>query len=1355
MHNLFLILISTLSLLANAGTIGSFEHVQNQPGHITSDKDAQHYEGPIFNYEDKDKTDGIDRRTPSKMIRETYLNRDGTVKVESLQKLLLDSRADAENAFLVVCQKEKKVPGAEFCALGLRSFEKDNSEASQKVFSKFNTEDQTVSRKIADAEVLRAIQLAKTLSPLVGEKNLNSQEAQEFFESLFNALDIYSSLKFQDPIFGDMFRNIGLFTKITSPQIVSGRVEASNLVDPQTGEYLSSDLLAKNGIEVSELDPKDSGFWRKPTKPISSFNTKNYDGLATDVDVSLLDPKDPVSATFAKVKVGGATPKIDVKIGKDTFKLKFDVESPRPGVASSGVDALKYYSQSTLESQTETVVNNLAAALGFTVDPTYYKETVRLFLNDKFVKGGERATNKTNFDKAHKNLVEELEQGDKLKPGQLSWNYRAALSSIKNLEEGEDAGRFYIELKGNSLEKRPDGEEEIEVGGFSKTLNGRNLKREIRGFQAFYAWVNDDDAKDANSELKLKKHRDSQGHESYKLVFSASDMGATLGWMFGKGQPNIFSGDLVDFERTDTAKGVLALKLPTYARYDIWKAVSMNDMRWGTRLIAQLTPDQIRNAFAAAGYPTYVSEVFTQKLLKRRDQLLVATGLMGSSTKAHGTGETITFKPETSLKDGVVFKVAGYEKCFDDKGNLIEYAGLCDKRWSATLNPIKDGSPEKELIDSLIYGEVPKFLEPFVRRMQRLDYMHGLTSAPAGGFFDGVAVGVDSLIPARYIIANPLAASVKGKPDSDDIKPWWIVDVFRTGYGISRAKELDTQFNTLGFELTPQDTNFDVRVSKTWEFMRIRAVRDPKEFGDGIVKEVLSPKNMFVTAMKNLSEKMVDTMRPGDVLISSTYFAPGFTVNFSPIMSATTLIGPEIKIGVSHTVTNRITILRDEKNEKPTALVNWQDLNKSELGGNISLKVFLFNFGGLRQRLAKLSSMDRLFQFDLANKDQSKLLMKSLKRTLPEFKEAQDQKLLNSLAISDKESKQKENLRSFGFLGLPTFLDYRRSQEVTVRDPQTGEIENRYLSKKKGKNTSGLLLFKANLLNSDEVSSEAMSESNGNISSRFRVDYSRSWAKSSDFQDASEKLFPLLPQSLVQFQVDSKCYYLGTLEIAGDVTYSNEALQDILGRNLSKDEGCRRFTAAIQKSVPEIPDLCVTAVDNIDALKLSERLGRTAEDRSRIRSALLATRAFTENFAAAQRAYAERGFTTLTENGKSKVQKALQKVVSLMETRPLRNHVLSTLQSLTTDSKLHRSARIFSSLGCLPNGENEIKLNKEDRGGHELTALEKSESILAYTDTQVDAVHDAVRKYFYDFLYKSSILSPRETSVVGNVGTAK
>ena len=178
-----------------------------------------------------------------------------------------------------------------------------------------------------------------------------------------------------------------------------------------------------------------------------------------------------------------------------------------------------------------------------------------------------------------------------------------------------------------SLERRSQVETDLDVGGFLKAAFSRSLKREFRAFTLFYAWFVDLDIKDDNAKIVLVGN-----NEGRKVAYSATDMGNVLGsWVGGKEAPNFFGRDLVDRVRRKPDGSIyeIILNYATPQRNPALDAISINDAKWMTRLIAQLSPVQIKNAFLTAGYSELLSEYYTQLMLRRRDQLVETFGMMG------------------------------------------------------------------------------------------------------------------------------------------------------------------------------------------------------------------------------------------------------------------------------------------------------------------------------------------------------------------------------------------------------------------------------------------------------------------------------------------------------------------------------------------------------------------------------------------------------------------------------------------------------------------------------------------------------------------------------------------------------
>ncbi|MFN8370849.1 MAG: hypothetical protein U0T83_09535 [Bacteriovoracaceae bacterium] len=99
------------------------------------------------------------------------------------------------------------------------------------------------------------------------------------------------------------------------------------------------------------------------------------------------------------------------------------------------------------EVNVEPVVNNLAAAVGFTVDPTYFKEKVRLYFPDEVYENN-------RFEQAYIDMMKEMK---------TAFPRLNIEPSFKNIVTDEK-GRKYIELRNISLEKKSDNDADVNIG---------------------------------------------------------------------------------------------------------------------------------------------------------------------------------------------------------------------------------------------------------------------------------------------------------------------------------------------------------------------------------------------------------------------------------------------------------------------------------------------------------------------------------------------------------------------------------------------------------------------------------------------------------------------------------------------------------------------------------------------------------------------------------------------------------------------------------------------------------------------------------------------------------------------------
>ncbi|MGE3973784.1 MAG: hypothetical protein AB7F59_04580, partial [Bdellovibrionales bacterium] len=1248
--------ISTLSLFftlqIQAGTLGRYDGVRNLPGFITNDKTSPIYQGvSVLASRAKNK---VERRTPSALLHETYIDpKTHRILESAIFADLQHSRRDENAAFAVYCEKNKPFMGDAYCNDSLDVFRSKRDQRTQDFLKDFDADELSVARVFAEKELRRALELSKSLPPLKTLEALNSPQAQQFYESLFNGLEILSSLRNNDNTFAHLSGVYEAVDNALNYIVIKSQVEASN-------------LLLTGTADLSARDPQNSGLWRAPQVPIHKYDTLRYSGMAQpQLPEELLNSKASVDIEYKGAKNSGTTPKIDVLFQGRTYKLKFQTKIPHPSKAGKALQALDYYRQSGNEIQSENVVNQLAAAIGFSVDPTFYKQKVRLFVKDGF-NANEISTEEgrkvyaARFNIARNAIINELiQKGPKRSGGLSSWDYGSAFSNIMEIQDGPEKGRKYVEMNEVSLEARKDMRHDFDIGGFSKENLGHHLRREFRGLMVFYAWINDVDAKYANAELKLIPKEDGSG--GYHLAHVASDMGASLGDITIKNRPNLFPSELVVPNRTSTVPQFrvnvphLTLNLTHYSKSKLWEAVTINDVRWAARLISQLTYDQIYPLFLHLDYPAPIAEFYTQLLLRRRDQLVQSTGLLGTTVKAYGTGESRTIQLESKMTEPAKFTVSGYEDCFD-KGKYIAKEGKCDAKWAQTgsIHSPEAGTTEEALHNALYYAGIPKLAEPFIKKLQRIEL-------PTNLLLSGFPAGQDSFIPARYIIENPFN---KGKLLND--KPYWIIDVFRTGFDARVTPDVITRLSGEGFnadeivEVEPKSLQlkWKFKSSKTWEFIRVRAVAGPEEFIKGLEEVYLDPKNYY-RSIKDLSEKMAANMQPGDVFISSSYIGAGATGGANYLPTGIPLLNLSLKAGLNTLTFHRLTLIREEAQNY---LANWSDVTKEDLGGSAAIRASILSLLSAKARLTDLSGTDQLYRFNVSIPEQREMLMKNLKRAAPQDKkeEALSKELL-PLAVNEVAYTNNSKSYQFSVLGIPSFLSFSNVQTMAFVDPETKAVRERFLSIKKTNGRSGFSFFTRKYTKGHQTTSEAIADSNGQIHARFIVDYNTLWATSSDFFKLKEKHFSFMPTMLTKFKNEDTNYDMGSLEFDSEIFLSNAALSEILGKNLSKKDVCDSIAKRVTTPSSEklMPHICNEVFSGADIWERPIELARNdIPAQIELRRILAIAHEYTNAFVEAQEDYVARASTTLTDSGAKSVKKALKSIVKLLGLRPLRSDLL-------------------------------------------------------------------------------------------------
>jgi hypothetical protein len=173
------------------------------------------------------------------------------------------------------------------------------------------------------------------------------------------------------------------------------------------------------------------------------------------------------------------------------------------------------------------------------------------------------------------------------------------------------------------------------IGSWQWRQNPFIQTRELNGLRVMMALINNWDLKDQNNALyEEKRDGDSSGPER---IFMVSDLGASFGTT-GRGRSHAISkGNLKSY----THSKFISKVTPSYVDFSapsrpsllllfspaefvsrlrlrkIGKRVPRTDVRWMGHLLAQLSPEQVRDAFRAAGYTPQEVEGFTRVVEER------------------------------------------------------------------------------------------------------------------------------------------------------------------------------------------------------------------------------------------------------------------------------------------------------------------------------------------------------------------------------------------------------------------------------------------------------------------------------------------------------------------------------------------------------------------------------------------------------------------------------------------------------------------------------------------------------------------------------------------------------------------
>jgi hypothetical protein len=203
-------------------------------------------------------------------------------------------------------------------------------------------------------------------------------------------------------------------------------------------------------------------------------------------------------------------------------------------------------------------------------------------------------------------------------------DYFVADLQVDNIPEHLHRGQNYVSAGGivHDVRLKRDNKGEKKIGQWTWEENPFSGTRELNGLRVMMALMNSWDLKDENNAIYEKKP-EAEGSRAER-IYMVSDLGASFGapgltFPLGrsKGDLDTYRGSKFIDQATPQYFGFAtpagtSLVVQVFKPKDahmrrrlewIGKDIPREDVKWIGRLLAQLTPEQIGDAFRAADYP--------------------------------------------------------------------------------------------------------------------------------------------------------------------------------------------------------------------------------------------------------------------------------------------------------------------------------------------------------------------------------------------------------------------------------------------------------------------------------------------------------------------------------------------------------------------------------------------------------------------------------------------------------------------------------------------------------------------------------------------------------------------------------
>lgn len=437
-----------------------------------------------------------------------------------------------------------------------------------------------------------------------------------------------------------------LFTRLHVP-VGEGRNPAFNLHSPIAAP--TSNLTSRTGQDLSRVDPLPSTFWRRPPDiPAADL----YHGFGRSQPLGL---EAEICSYAAPKETYGLNPGFLVTCQGQKVKLKF------------------------AEISSEPFATRIFFALGYHIDPTDFAWHVKVRYDRRILlEFNSRRKMEIHFTALFFLPLYTLELQKRYQPFDYitaavlrdggTWSGTELRTHLFHdplrLHPEEDPSNYRPEIEAQ-IDYLVTGPANVQpaqpavnsIGPWDFGQLDHADRRELRGAGLLAAWLGWFDTRFQNTRLRLVRHNSNR-----ELAHYFSDLGGVLGQtsglLFSRGElPNAFPWA---FTHPALYQGPhhLARPLRLYGYRPIastpaFAAMTIDDARWMARLIAQLTEQQLVQALIASGYDSAEVRLYTEKLLSRRDHMIMDLGLASEIPllRPAGVNQAFSYNP---VADGLV-----------------------------------------------------------------------------------------------------------------------------------------------------------------------------------------------------------------------------------------------------------------------------------------------------------------------------------------------------------------------------------------------------------------------------------------------------------------------------------------------------------------------------------------------------------------------------------------------------------------------------------------------------------------------------------------------------------------------------